>query len=496
MVVDAMNLTEHHRPSSAQSRAPLVEALLRHRHSGLLPLHVPAHKHGGGLPSLARLFGEEVFRFDVNAMPGLDTLDAPTDVIAEAQALAAVLFGADSAFFLVNGTSSGLHAMVMAAVRPGQSLLLPRSCHKAVFHAMVLADATPRYIPPRVDERFGVARNVSAAEVAALLGSGAPPAAVLVTQPDFYGLASDLGGIVGLARAAGAAVLVDEAHGCLSYVHDGLPSAAMRLGADLSAVSVHKHGGSLTQSALLLGRKGTVDLADVKEALNCLGTSSASYLLMASLDAARQQLAVRGRELAERVIELVAYARARLDATGVYFTLGGVHDAANAGADPTKLVINVRETGLSGFAVDDLLRRDYGIQVELGDTFNVMPHFSWADTREGADRLFDALLAIAQAAPAGRTAPTVELPEIPRMAVRPRAAFLARKRSLSLESAIGQVSGEMVMAYPPGIPFLCPGEVITRDVVEHLRRISKEPSCMVTGMADTTLQTIRVLVGD
>lgn len=269
----------------------------------------------------------------------------------------------------------------------------------------------------------------------------------------------------------------------------------MRLGADLSAMSVHKHGGSLTQSSLLLCRAGKIDPADVREALNCIGTSSASYLLMASLDAARQQLADRGQELAESVLELVGYLRSRVDSTGVMFTLGGAHDPANADADPTKLVINVRETGHSGYAVDDILRRRHGIQIELSDAYNIMPNFSWADTQETADRFYDALLDVTGKAPAVQAPSAVALPDIPRMAVSPRAAFFSKKKSVSLDSAVGQISGEMLMAFPPGIPFLCPGEILTREVIDHALRLRTEPGCLMTGMADPTLNTIRVLAG-
>lgn len=478
-----------------QGRAPLFEALKNYHKKGIIPFDVPGHKHGKGLRELADYIGKRTLEIDVNAMECLDNISNPVGVIKEAEALAAGAFGATDAFFLVNGTTAGVQAMIMAACRPGEKIILPRNAHKSAIAGIILSGAIPVYIQPEIDSNLGIAMGITSDSVEQAIENHPDARAVFVIHPTYYGAVSDLKTIVETARQKGIAVLADEAHGAHFKFHPRLPMSAMELGADASAVSIHKTGGSLTQSSLLLMRDELLTSEYMKTTLNLTQTTSASYLLMVSLDLARKQLATRGESIFEGLLEMVLHAKEELNSVQGLYSFGrelighpGIFDY-----DDTKLGVNVRELGLSGYEAEKLLREEYNIQVELADMYNVLAITAVGDTKRAIKTLVKALKGLAKEHRNGNVKKiTRSMLKNPEMVVSPRDAYYSSKKSVSLEESVGSVSGESIMAYPPGIPLVTPGEMITEDIVEYAKLL-KAQNCMLQGTQDPYVDTILIL---
>jgi len=481
--------------SNRQAKTPLFEAMIDYHRRNVLPFDVPGHKHGVGLEEYRQYFGSPMFELDVNSMRCLDNLCNPIGVIKEAEDLAAEAYGADGAFFLVNGTTIGVQTMILAAVKPGEKILLPRNAHKSAVTALILSGARPVYIQPEIDESLGIAMGVSLEAVGKAMEHNPDAKAIFLVNPTYYGAASDIKTIAAMAHARNMLVLVDEAHGAHMRFHPDLPACAMSQGADLCAVSLHKTGGSLTQSSILLHNEERISYKEVKTAINLTQTTSASYLLMGSLDVARKQLALHGKVILDEVIRLCRMARERINAVDGLYAFGheltgkpGVHRF-----DETKLGINVCQLGLSGFEVYDILIDEYNIQVELGDMYNVLAIVSVGDTEESVNRLCDALIDVAEKF--RRPEPLALKTGIlynPPLIITPREAHYSPKHTMSLQDAIGEVSGESVMTYPPGIPVITPGERITEEIVEYIQWLKEEDS-QLQGAEDPNVDFIRVV---
>ncbi|HHY53033.1 MAG TPA: aminotransferase class I/II-fold pyridoxal phosphate-dependent enzyme, partial [Clostridiales bacterium] len=301
-----------------QSRAPIYEALEQFRKARIVPFDVPGHKRGRGNPELTRFLGEQCVSIDVNSMKPLDNLCHPVSVIKEAEELAAEAFGASHAFLMVGGTTSAVQSMVLSTCKKGEKLILPRNVHRSVINALVLNGAQPVYINPETDKRLGISLGMRLSEVEKAVKANPDAKAILVNNPTYYGICSDLRGIVELAHQHGMLVLADEAHGTHFYFGEGLPDAAMHVGADMAAVSMHKSGGSLSQSSFLLTGPA-VNAGYVRQVINLTQTTSGSYLLMSSLDISRRNLALRGKEVFRKVVEMAEYARSEINAIGGYY---------------------------------------------------------------------------------------------------------------------------------------------------------------------------------
>lgn len=478
-----------------QSRTPLLDAIKDYHNEGVIPFDVPGHKHGKGIPELRAFLGDTVMQIDVNSMKCLDNLGNPTGVIAEAEALLADTYDADEAFFLVNGTSAGVQAMIMSVCGPGDKLILPRNAHKSATNGLIMSGAKPVYIHPEFHEDYGIALGVEVDDIKRAILNNKDAKAVFLINPTYYGSASDLRSIVALAHENGMAVLVDEAHGAHLHFHEDLPVSAMEAGADMAAVSLHKTGGSLTQSSALLMKGNRISGKYIRKIINLNQTTSASYLLMTSLDVARKNLATRGNEMLEEVLGHCRAARNAINSIDGLRAFGKEMEAdlGTHAFDETKLVINVSDLGLTGFKVYDMLREDYGIQMELGDTGNVLAIVSLGDCDQSLNALVSALRDISSKHYRQRKVnQTVRKPHDLELAISPRDAFYAEKEIINLKDAAGRISGESVMAYPPGIPVVTPGELISDEVIEYLDFLNSEET-MLTDMDDVTLSTIKVI---
>ena len=335
-----------------QKRAPVYEALERLRRQRVVPFDVPGHKRGRGNPELVRLLGEQCVGIDVNSMKPLDNLCHPVSVILEAEDLAADAFGAAHAFFMVGGTTSAVQSMILSACKAGQKLIVPRNVHKSVINALVLCGAVPVYVNPDVEPRIGISLGMELSQVEQAIRENPDAVAVLVNNPTYYGICSDIRGIVKTAHEHGMMVLADEAHGTHFYFNSDLPVSAMEAGADMAAVSMHKSGGSLTQSSLLLLNKG-VNEGYVRQIINLTQTTSASYLLISSLDISRRNLALRGSESFAKVMQIAEYARSEINEIGGYYAYSSelCNGTSCMGYDVTKLSVYTRDIGLAGIEV-------------------------------------------------------------------------------------------------------------------------------------------------
>lgn len=473
--------------------APLYEAMKEYQRDRVVKFDVPGHKGGRGNKVLREFLGEPCMKNDVNSMKPLDNLCHPVSVIKRAQELAADAFGAENSIFIVNGATGAVQAMVMSVCKAGDKIILPRNVHRSAINALVVCGAVPVYVNPGVNSALGIPLGMTPAEVEAAIDANPDAKAVLVNNPTYYGICSDLKKITKIAHSRGLKVLCDEAHGTHFYFGEGLPASGMSCGADMAAVSVHKTGGSLTQSALLLLGKG-IDPNYVRQIINLTQTTSASYLLMASLDLARQNLALNGREFYAKTVEFADYARQEINEIGGYYAFG--EELCDGGAffafDKTKLSVHTRAMGLAGIEVYDLLRDEYGIQIEFGDIGNILAIITGGDRALEIERLLGALSEIKRLygkSPVGLfdheyINPVVE--------ATPQQAFYAEQETLPIELTAGRVCSEFVMCYPPGIPILAPGERITRDILDYIA-FAKEKGCSLTGCRDMSVEYLQVI---
>lgn len=453
-----------------QTDAPLFDALVGYANSETVSFDVPGHKMGALNTPFRNAIGEQALKMDVNSMAELDLLSHPKSVIKEAQDLAAQGFGADHAFFLVNGSSVGIHAMILAACKPGDTLLVPRNCHKSVIDGMILSGVVPSFMQPDVDDHFGISHGVSVEKVSQALLENPTAKALLITYPTYFGTMTDLEEICALAHAAGVTVLVDAAHGAHLTVMDGMIDP-IQAGADLVTTSMHKTGGSLTQSSLLLLQGSRISADKVRKVTGMLQTTSANYLLMSSLDAARRELVLHGATEFQRLKPIVEEAVRTIESGARYEVLQCeyVNGRFQQSHDWSKLVIRVNGLGLSGFEVYSLLKQRYGIQMELAEGYVVMAVITPADTETSIGRLKEALLDIERMykEPHALHSAWTVVDSVNELVMTPREAFYAEQESISIEDAIGRISADTLMIYPPGIPLVIPGERITCEVIQH-----------------------------
>ena len=437
-------------------------------------LDVPGHKGGRMNKPLRDFLGEQCLRCDVNSMKNLDNLCHPTSVIKDAEELAAEAFGAEHAFFIVNGTTAAVQTMVFTACKAGEKIIMPRNVHRSAINALVVCGAVPVYVNPGTNKRLGIPLGMSVEDVEKAIEENPDAKAVLVNNPTYYGICSDIRRIVEVAHAHGMLVLADEAHGTHFYFGD-------------------KTGGSLTQSSLLLCGK-SVSEGYVRQIINLTQTTSGSYLLMVSLDMARRNLALNGKDLFAKACDYVSYARGEINKIGGYYAFG--QDLVNGkdiyAFDDTKLSVHTRAVGLAGVEVYDLLRDEYDIQIEFGDIGNILAIVSAGDRELEIERFISALSEIKRLYskdPAGLFDHEYINPIVKHS---PQKAFYSDKKAVPVKESCGKVCAEFVMCYPPGIPILAPGEMITTDIINYIN-YCKEKGCLMTGTEDLEINYIHVI---
>ncbi len=479
-----------------QAKTPLFDALQEYRKRRIVAFDVPGHKQGKGNPELTDFLGKKCLSVDTNSMKMLDNLIHPVSVIKKAEELAADAFGAAACFFMVNGTSSAVQAMVMSSLNPGDKIIMPRNVHRSAINALILAGAIPVYVNPGEDSELGIPLGMSLDDVKSTIAKHPEAKAILVNNPTYYGVCTDLRSLVKIGHAAGMRVLVDEAHGTHFYFGEDLPVSAMAAGADMAAVSTHKTGGSLTQSSLLLvGQSMVEESGYIRQIINLTQTTSASYLLLSSLDITRRNLALRGQKSFAKVRELAEYARTEINQSGQFYAFGRerIDGKAFFDFDTTKLSIHTRRGGLAGIEVYDLLRDEYDIQTEFGDLGNLLAIISVGDSEDKIERLLAALTDIGSSHREIKDKLTLGEYIEPKVVLSPTEAFYAKSIQVPLEEAAGRICTEFVMCYPPGIPILAPGEEVTKECLDYIA-MAKAKGCSMTGTEDLSLNRLNVLV--
>jgi len=490
-------------PGKNQLKTPIFDALVNYVKDDITPFHMPGHKKGKGAASrLTDFLGRNFLAIDVTGVEGMDDLHEPQGIIKEAQELAAEAFGADHSFFLINGTSSGIHGMILATCNPGDKIIIPRNAHRSIVSGVILAGARPVYMQPELDNELGIAMGVTPETVEAALKEHPDAKAVMVINPTYYGVTTDLAKIVEIAHSYDKPVLVDEAHGPHLKFHPELPVTAMEAGADLCSQGVHKIIGGMTQASIIHAREGRIDIPRLKSMLRLVQSTSTSYLLLTSLDMARMQMATEGKELLDRTLSLAAQARERINRISGLSCFGkeilgkpGQYDL-----DTTKLTICVKGAGFTGQEVELILRYDYGIQVELADLYNVLCIVSIGDSQESIDKLINALADMVKTKAPDPENPEFfqelqlhgQIPAIPKQIMTPRNALFASTQTVPFDELEEYISAEVIASYPPGIPIICPGEEFNKEIMDYLRLI-KEAGIRIQGPQDANLETIKVV---
>lgn len=476
-----------------QNQAPILEALERLRTMRVVPFDVPGHKRGKGNKELTDFLGERCLSVDVNSMKPLDNLCHPVSIIKEAEDLAAKAFSAKHAFFMVNGTTSAVQSMVLSVCKRGDKIILPRNVHRSVINALILCGAEPVYINPQSKKELGIALGMSLNDVKKAIDDNLDAKAVLVNNPTYYGICSNITEIVRYAHQKGMKVLADEAHGTHLYFGENLPISAMKAGADMASVSMHKSGGSLTQSSLLLLGEH-MNEGYVRQIINLTQTTSGSYLLLSSLDVSRKNLALNGKEIFKKVADMTQYARDEINRIGDYYAYSKeiIDGDSIYDFDITKLSINTLNVGLAGIEVYDILRDDYDIQVEFGDIGNILAYVSVGDRIQDLERLVSALAEIRRLHKKDKSGMLDHEYINPKVVTTPQIAFYSDKISIPLRESAGKICTEFVMCYPPGIPILAPGEMITTEIIDYIE-YAKQKGCELTGTEDMNIEKINVL---
>lgn len=483
-----------------QKLTPIFTALSKYREEDIIHFDVPGHKKNKE-SFIAQAMGEEIVSFDANSTKELDMLSHPVGVILEAEELLAEAYGADSAFMLVNGSTFGVQTMILSACAPKDKIILPRNVHKSVINAVILSGATPIFIEPEIDYSYGIANGIKVDQVKAMIKLHPDAKAIFIINPTYFGVTSDLRKIIKICHRHNIAVLVDEAHGAHFPFHPYLPDCAMKLGADLSTASLHKTAGSLTQSSALFHNEGIVDINKIRGTINLMQTTSASYLLLASMDIARSNLALKGKKIFGPLLKKCAEAKIKLsDIKGIsVISLDYIDEKDEHGVydfDDTKFVIKVNELGFSGFQVYKILKDDYNIQLELAESYVVLAVVGIGDTDENIDKLVEAFEDLSNRF-YGKNKPfKIEIAnffEKPKTIVLPRDAYFSPKSLISIDDALGQVCGESIMIYPPGIPLIIPGELITEKIISSYKYYL-EQNCIV--MNDDEEQGLIKVLGE
>jgi len=478
-------------PKLDQSKTPFFTKLKAYGLSDTTPLDVPGHKLGAIDNEFVEFVGHNVFRLDSNAPRGLDNLSKPRGVLKEAQELAADAFGADHAYFLINGTSQGIITMIMAACRAKEKIIIPRNVHKSAINALILSGAMPIFMKPHMDVELGIANGINIAELKETIEEHPDAKAVFVINPTYFGVTSNLKEIVKIAHEHQMLVLCDEAHGAHFGFSDLLPISAMEAGADMAACSIHKTVGSLTQSSILLTKGDLVDNARVRSTLNILQSTSPSSLLMASLDTTRSYIALHGREKLENLIKIADETRAKINKIKGFkaITKEYVWNHKGYDYDETKIMVKVSDLGLTGFDAYNILSDESHIQLELAETHLILAVLSIGTTKEDLDRFVEGLKNLKKHKRNQEIRHKIRF-TYPETYARPREAYHAPKKFVKIDEALNEVAAENIMVYPPGIPLVIPGEIINQDILDDLAFYKEQGSTILSDAEDGLIKVV------
>lgn len=480
-----------------QDNTPLYTAMKKYIDDKAMAFHTPGHKQGKGADRrLQEMITDIGLKMEVSLMEELDDIHGASMCIKEAQDLASDLYDADESRFFINGTTGAIHAMILTAVNPGDRIIVPRNAHRSVLGALVLAGAEPVFVQPEIDENMGIAMSITVNALTKVIKQNPEAKAVVMVYPTYYGVAGDIKSIATLVHQHNMLLLVDEAHGPHLKFSEKLPIQALDAGADIVAQSTHKIIGSMTQTSLLHMKKQRVDVERFNKMCSLVQSTSPNYLLLASLDIARRQMAVEGNQLVNKAVELAEKLRKDINEISNLSCFGReyMNSEGKFALDVTKLTVCVRKLGISGAQAEQILRYKYKIQCELSDMYNLLFIISYADSEKECAYLLNALQELAKSFQDKKIQPLVQinLPSIPEYVLSPRQAMFTKTRAVSFGESEGLVAGELITFYPPGIPVIYPGERISKEIIDYVL-LQKQNGGNIIGPEDMQLNTIRVV---
>lgn len=463
-----------------QKKTPFLDALCDYVTSSPVPFDVPGHKLGSFVTDLSRKISPEILDYDANAPIGLDNLYHSKTVIKEAEQLAAKACQAEHCLFSVNGTTGGILTIFLSCLDNKDKIILPRNVHKSVINGLIISGAVPVFVSPQIDEQLGIANAVKTSDYIKAMDEHPEAKAVFVINPTYFGICADLKTITIEAHKRNMIVICDEAHGSNFYFSRKLPRSAMTAEADITAVSMHKGSGALTQASFILTKGSKINFYEVKRAFAMLSSTSPNPLLIASLDAARKEMVYRGKEALDNCLLLAEYARKILNTIPGIKVIGkeyktekseGVYDI-----DLTKLIISVRGLGLYGYDVYKKIRAESNIQLELGEVYVVLALIGPGTTKKHIDALYVGLKKISdECYMIRRPKKAIKYHySFSQSVVPPREGYDAPSKLVNLKESIGEISSETIMAYPPGIPLIIPGEIITSELIKTIEFYYRE----------------------
>lgn len=481
-----------------QDRTPLFDVLYSHARRNVVSFHTPGHKNGQSIEKKLKSFtGKNVYRFDVTVFPEVDSLHDPTGPIKKAQELMANAYGVEHSFFLVNGSSSGNMAMFLSALKPGDSVIISRSSHKSVLGGVILSGVWPIWLQPTIDKELKIIYNTSPEQVEDALNKFPEAKAVFITSPTYNGITTDLFKIAEACHRRGKLLLVDEAHGPHLKFHKDLPVSAVEAGADMCVQSTHKILSAISQGSVLHLNSELLNVNKVRAVVSMLQTTSPNYLTLASMDLARFQVVTKGEKMLDKVIKLANKAREQINRLELFkcFTRKQIQKN-NYDLDVTKLTIDVTATNMSGYKVEEILSKEYNIQVDCADEFNLIAIMGIGSTKGDVTALVNALADIEKRY-RKRTESVREELSIPSLSTElvmtPREVFLnAKTKRIPVSKAAGHIAAQTLTPYPPGIPVLIPGERITPEICDYISNLAAR-KIRVSGQETESLKTLKVV---
>ena len=477
-----------------QNNTPFFSEMKKYIESDPTCFDVPGHKMCNFDNDLEEYAGKTLYKLDVNAPIGLDNLYHPYGVIKEAEDLLADLYNVDEALFSINGTTGGIMTMIIGTIDAKEKIILPRNVHKSIINSLILSGAYPIFVMPDTDPETGIANGVKIDNYIKAMDENPDAKAVFVINPTYFGVTSNIKKLAKEAHERNMIVIADEAHGSHLYFHEDLPLGAMAAGADISSVSLHKTFGSLTQSSAILINKERINVSRIKKVYAMLSSTSPNHILLASIDVARKRMALDGHKLLSNTLDLARKTRERINKIRGFHCLDKSYLDGNGrfDIDETKLVINTSEVGLSGFEIFKLMREVENVQMELGEISELLAIFTIGTTQKDADRLVEGLQKISDKyydITDIKTIPHFSY-SFPELIVRPREAFHAPSKVISLDDAVGEISAESIMIYPPGIPLAIPGEIITQNAIDLLHFYEKEGGVVLSDSPDGYIKVL------
>lgn len=444
--------------------------------------HMPGHHRGKGAhPLLIDLLGEKALLADITEVEGMDYLHKAEGVIKEAQELAAKLFGVDYTYFLINGSTVGNLVMLASTLSPGDKVIIQRNSHRSIIGGLAILDLIPDYIQPEIHPHLEIPWGITPEKLEEKLRKG-ESRVVFLTSPNYFGMCENLPSLVEVGRRNNSILLLDEAHGAHFPFNKNLPESGINLGFDMIVQSAHKTLPSLTQSSFLHVFEKNIDMDRVNDALAFFQSSSPSYLFMASLDIIRYQMETEGERIWNEVIEKANFLREEINKIEALYSFGveiledGIFDL-----DPTKVTVNTKSIGMTGFEVEEILNRKYNIEIELSDSSNILLFVTPGIGNDEIEKLLDALRNISRERRKPKKERWISSPNIPEMVVSPKEAFLRKKELIPIKESMGRVAGNIVSSYPPGLPILVPGEKISEEIVDYILKLEEE-GAMIQGL--------------